>query len=144
MFKTLLVEDNLAFRSIFKDRLYFHFPSMKISEAGDGSAALQNIEADPPDLIFMDIQLPDENGLLLTKRIKEQRPDVIVVILTSFDRPDYRKVAAEFHADEFFVKDSVSSAEIIASVLSILERKGFHASQSDVSEATRLQSKNQP
>jgi DNA-binding NarL/FixJ family response regulator len=125
MFKTLLIEDNSAFRSIFRERLCFQFPFMKVSEASDGSSALRNIEADPPDLIFMDIDLPDEDGLVLTKKIKEERPDVTILILTSYDSPEYRRTAAEYRADDFLVKDSISTTEIVASVLSILERKGF-------------------
>jgi DNA-binding NarL/FixJ family response regulator len=125
MFKTLLVEDNLSFRSIFKDHLRLQFPRMKIFEASDGSAALAQVESDIPDLIFMDINLPDQNGLTLTREIKERHPEVVVIVLTTYNVPEYREAALEFRADDFLVKDSVSTTEVITVVLSILGKKGF-------------------
>ena len=60
---TLIVEDNALFRQSLRDILYTKFPSMTIEEAVDGKEALQKIEELPPDLIFMDIRLPDKNLL---------------------------------------------------------------------------------
>lgn len=63
MFKAMLVEDNPSFRQVVKNDLQDQFPSMDIIEAGDGVEAFQKIDSHPPNLIFMDIQLPGENGL---------------------------------------------------------------------------------
>jgi two-component SAPR family response regulator len=41
----------------------------------------------------MDIRLPGENGLDLTKKVKENYPDMIIVIATSYDLPEYRQVS---------------------------------------------------
>ena len=49
----------------------------------------------------MDIRLPGENGLELTKRIKMNYPDIIMVILTNYDLPEYREAARESMADYF-------------------------------------------
>ncbi len=94
----------------------------------------------PPDLIFTDIQLPDEDGLTLTGRIKMRHPEVIIAILTAYDSPEYRKAALELHADYFFLRHSVSTMEIITSVLSVLERKGFNGDGSRSSCVVNTQS----
>ncbi len=66
MFETMLVEDNSSFRQLVKDDLQSQFPSMDIIEAEDGVEAFRKIDSHPPNLIFMDIRLPGENGLELT------------------------------------------------------------------------------
>ncbi len=66
--KVLIVEDSALFRQILKDTLHDRFPSIEIHEATDGEEAFQKIETLRPALIFMDIRLPGENGLELTKR----------------------------------------------------------------------------
>jgi len=121
MAKTLLVEDNIPFRKSFKETLQARFPSLEILEAGDGKEALQQIEAFSPNLVFMDIKLPGENGLVLTKRIKTEHPEIIVVILTSYDLPEYREAAFQYHANHFFTKTSLTR-EIVEVVESVLAR----------------------
>ena len=125
MVTALLVEDNVTFRDSLKETLHTRFPAMGVTEAGDGKEALQKIEACVPDLIFMDIKLPGENGLNLTKKIKTAYPHVVVVILTSYDLPEYREAAFQYHANHFIAKASVSTkiVEVVESILSGLEEK---------------------
>jgi len=127
MFKTLLVEDNSLFRELVKDHLQDQFPSMDIIEAANGVEAFQKIGADPPNLIFMDIRLPGENGLELTRKIKTDYPEVIVVILTSYDLLEYREEAIRCKADYFFLKGALAAYGILTLVKSILLGKGFNA-----------------
>ena len=77
-FKTMLVEDSPSFRRVLKDSLKNRFPSMGIIEAGDGVEAFQKIDSNLPDLVFMDIHLPGENGLELTRKIKADYPNIII------------------------------------------------------------------
>ncbi len=127
MFETMLVEDNSSFRQLVKNDLKDQFPSMDIIEAADGVEAFQKIDSHPPNLIFMDIQLPGENGLELTRKIKADHPEIIVIILTSHDLPEYREAATRNKADYFLSKDSISTDEIFKLVKSILLEKGFYA-----------------
>jgi CheY-like chemotaxis protein len=118
-FRTLIVEDNTSFRRILKDILLRRFPGMPVEEATEGIEALQKVAALPPDLIFMDIRLPGENGLELTRRIKKDHPEITVVILTSYDLPEYREAAQKYGADYFLTKGSSTEDEIITLVSSI-------------------------
>ena len=131
MFRTMIVEDNPSFRWILKDNLQDLFPSMEIIEAADGVEAFQQIDLDPPDLIFMDIRLPGENGLELTGKIKADHPDIIVIILTSYQSPEYREAAIRFKADYFFSKDTITNDEMFTLVKSIVSRKGISAESSE-------------
>jgi DNA-binding NarL/FixJ family response regulator len=131
MFKTMLVEDSSSFRQVVKDNLQDQFPSMDIIEATDGVEAFQKIDSHPPNLILMDITLPGENGLELTRRIKADYPGVIIVILTSHDSPEYREAATRCKANYFLSKGSIATDEIFKLVKSIILRKGFNADGSD-------------
>jgi len=106
MERILIVEDNAFFLQFLKETLHSRFPSADIIEASNGEEALEKIKALPPDAIFMDFRLPGENGLEVTKKIKTQYPDIIVVILTNYDLPEYREAAYQCKADHFLRKDS--------------------------------------
>jgi len=131
MFKTMLVEDSTYFRQLVKGNLQDEFPSMDIIEAADGVEAFQKIDSHPPNLIFMDIQLPGENGLELTRKIKADYPGVTIIILTSHDSPEYREAAIRCKANYFLSKGSITTDEIFKLVKSIILRKGFNADGSD-------------
>jgi CheY-like chemotaxis protein len=118
-FKILLVEDSTLFRQLLKNTLRDRFPSIQIHEAADGEEALLKTEASLPDLVFMDIRLPGENGLETAKKIKARNPNIIVIILTGFDLPEYRDASRQC-ADYFFSKDSSTTENIFAVVQSIL------------------------
>jgi DNA-binding NarL/FixJ family response regulator len=115
-FLTLIVEDSPDFRKLLREALSGHFPAMVFKEAGNGSEASECLRVHPPDLIFMDINLPGENGLELTKKIKARHPYVIVIILTNYDLPEYREMAIRCRADYFLSKSSASREQILALV----------------------------
>ena len=116
--RVLLVEDSTLFRQFFKETLGDRFPSLEIHEAVNGEEALQEIETLRPNLVFMDIRLPGENGLELTRKVKAQYPDIVVIILTGYDLPEYRQTSAQY-ADYFFSKDSSTAESIFTVVKSI-------------------------
>jgi two-component system response regulator YesN len=120
MFRILIVEDSFLFRKLLKETLQSQFPAMEIIEATDGKEALEKIDFSNPHLIFMDIELRGQNGFELTKRIKTQYPQTIIIILTSHDLLEYREAANQNSADYFLSKGSATKAEILALVDSIL------------------------
>jgi len=120
MFRTLIIEDSDLYRKLLKETLQAKFPKMVILEANDGEKALREIEIATPNLILMDIRLPGESGLELTKRIKDRYPEVSIVILTSYDLPEYREAASRYKANHFLSKSSATKERIISLVESIL------------------------
>jgi DNA-binding NarL/FixJ family response regulator len=115
MKRILLVEDNAFFREFLKETMHFRLPSVDILEAANGEEAIKKIETLSPDAVFMDLRLPGENGLELTRKIKAQHPSMIVVILTNYDLPEYRDAAYQSGADHFVSKDSFM--DMISSIL---------------------------
>jgi DNA-binding NarL/FixJ family response regulator len=111
--KIILVEDDDNFRLMLKKLIQGRFPLTFIEEAREGNEAMEKIEAFLPDLIFMDIRLPKENGLVLTKKIKELYPQAQVIILTGFDLPEYREAALESGASFFASKQNSSAKDIL-------------------------------
>jgi DNA-binding NarL/FixJ family response regulator len=127
-FNVLIVEDNLTFRHALAEILQSQFPEMVIAQAGSGGEAIEKIPVFNPDLIFMDVRLPGENGLEVTRRIKLQRPEIVVMILTSYDLPEYRDVAMRYGANHFIVKGSSTFEEISALVKSYAAKEKHHYS----------------
>ncbi len=111
-FRILIVQDNDTYRKLLRDTLRNSFPKIAIDEAADGRETVQKLNPPFPNLILMDIRLPDENGLELTKRIKTIHPGIRIVIVTGYDTAEYREAASKNGADDFFSKDSFGSAKI--------------------------------
>jgi DNA-binding NarL/FixJ family response regulator len=127
--KVLIVEDSAFYRQLLKEALHSRFPSMEIFEAADGEEAFRKIEGALPDLAFVDIKLPGESGLELTQKIKGQYPNIIIIILTAYDIPEYREAAYQYKANYFLSKGSTSKEDILTLVGSILsERHIAHSS----------------
>jgi len=118
--RTLLVEDNANSRQALKEILISKFPFMSIRQAADGREALLKLAQQRTDLIFMDIELPGQNGLMLTKRISKSYPHAVIIILTNHDLPEYQNVAYQNGAQYFLSKESTQANEIVAVVESIL------------------------
>lgn len=119
MFNIMLVEDNAMFRQQIRDVLLARFPSTEVREAANGDEALKEVDRDCPELIVMDIRLPGKNGLELAKEIRSMHPHVVVIILTSYDFPEYREATDNFGIDHYFVKGSTRVSELLALVESI-------------------------
>lgn len=112
MLKTLIVEDSPVFRKTFKEALCKRFPLMAVEEALDGKEALEKITTFLPDLVFMDIRLPGETGLELTRRMKASHPHIVIIILTDYDLPEYREAAHDGGADGFIAKGALNLEDI--------------------------------
>ena len=110
--RILIVEDNTVFRQLFKESLHDRFPSAEVHEATAAAEALVQVEAKRPNLIFMDIRLPGENGLQLTRKIKAQYPNITIIILTSYDSSEYRDAAIRSGGNAYIPKDSLAYVKL--------------------------------
>jgi DNA-binding NarL/FixJ family response regulator len=120
MSSVLIVEDDARFRKKLRSSLASRFPSVVFREAVNGRQTFQEIDSSPPAFIFMDISLGDDNGLELTKEIKKLHPHIFIVILTSYDYPEYRDAAFKKGADSFMVKGLATLDEIAESLETIV------------------------
>ena len=122
--KLLLVEDNADYRKLIKQTLSTAFPSLCIKEAADGEEVFQKISSFLPDIVFMDIHLPGENGLVLTKKIKQKYPEIIIAVLTAYDIPEYQEAAFQNGAQYFLLKNTVVPRMIISIIEDWMSTQG--------------------
>ena len=118
MLTTMLVEDQASFREVVRDDLLSRFSAIKVNEASNGEEAFKELASTPADLIFMDISLPGQSGIMLTKEIKAANANTAVVMLSSFNVDAYHKAALESGANGFIGKDAVDLAAQISTVVS--------------------------
>jgi len=119
--RTLIVEDEASFRRIFKEKLEAIFPSMVIYEAAEGNEAIRKVDTLKPELVFMDIRLPGEDGIQLTRRIKTNYPTTKIIFITGFDSPDYRKEAIRAGGSCYLLKQSLDHVQIEQLVKSLVQ-----------------------
>ena len=120
MFRILIVDPNDPFRHSLKKVLVNRFPSVDIREASDGSQGLEMVQNFSPNLIFLDIHLPSESGLDLARQIKIDCPEIIIVILTSYNIPEYQAAAERSGVEHLVPKDDWTGEDMIALVHTIL------------------------
>ncbi len=86
-----------------------------VGTAATGAQAIEKATALKPDIILMDINLPDMTGLEATRQIKQQTPDARIMILSMHDNREYVVSAIEGGASGYILKD-VSSAEVATAI----------------------------
>jgi DNA-binding NarL/FixJ family response regulator len=120
--KIFLVEDNSDYRRSLREMLTGIFPVVTFEEFPDGELAFSQVARFSPNLILIDIGLPGENGLEITRRIKAAYPQIPVLILTSNDIDEYREAASQCGADGFLTKDMPFEriAESVGSILKLV------------------------
>ena len=75
-----------------------------VGEAGDGLSAVEQARELNPDVILMDVRMPDMDGLAATRLIKEENPRVAILMLTSFESHDYLREAVDAGAAGYLLK----------------------------------------
>ncbi|MDH3800230.1 MAG: response regulator transcription factor [Desulfobacterales bacterium] len=120
MFKILIVDPNDPFRQSLKKVLMNRFPFIDIQEASDGTEGMDKVDTYDPNLIFLEIHLPAQSGLDLARRIKSNHPDIVIVILTSYDLPEYQTAAQESGVEHLVPKDEWTGVDMIDLVQLIL------------------------
>jgi CheY-like chemotaxis protein len=101
--KILIVEDHPTMREAM--RLVLEGEGFQIDEAADGHAALAQVRADPPDLVFLDLNIPGSSGADVLTEIRAD-PDMgeVRVIVVTADGEEGRERAMQMGADDYFTK----------------------------------------
>ncbi len=116
----LIVEDDEILRRKLKEILADNFPHMTVCEAGNGEDMFRLLQNCCPDIIFMDIHLPGENGLELTRKLKNEYHSPHIIIFSNCDSPEYQEAAFENGADDFISKKTGSVNDILRITASLL------------------------
>ncbi len=114
MIKVLLVDDQQILAEGIKSVLETSKSIKVIGIALDGAQAVEKCAELKPDVVLMDIRMPNMNGVVATKRIKETDDKIKIIILTTFDDSDYILSAINNGASGYLLKDIGSTALIDA------------------------------
>jgi two-component system, cell cycle response regulator len=120
--KILVVDDNADNIEIIATRLRFR--GYEIIEASDGQQALAAVERDPPDLILLDVMLPDIDGYEISRRIKgnPELPFTPIILVTARDSTQDKVAGLDAGADDYLTKP-INFPELEARVRSMLRIK---------------------
>ena len=108
--KVLLVDDHERFRQSVASFLNEQGCVEIVGEAVDGNEAITKSEQLHPDLVLMDVDMPNRDGFEATREIKLQRPETKVVILSMHGSDIYRRTAWRYAADGFIDKSSMKES----------------------------------
>ena len=114
MIKVLLVDDQQILAEGIKSVLQTSDEVTVVGIASDGARAVEMSAELKPDVVLMDIRMPNMNGVVATKRIKEIDENIKIVILTTFDDSDYILSAINNGASGYLLKDIGATALIDA------------------------------
>ena len=102
--RILIADDS----SVVRERLVALLSELKdievVGQAEDAPAALDSIQALRPDVVILDIQMPGGNGIDVLQNIKQVQRPPVVIMLTNYPYPAYRKKCVEAGADFFLDK----------------------------------------
>ncbi len=115
MINVLLVDDQMILAEGIKSVLHSSDEIRVCGIALDGGEAVEMCKELSPDVVLMDIRMPNMNGVVATKRIKELNENIKIVILTTFDDSDYILNAINNGASGYLLKD-ISAAALIDAV----------------------------
>ncbi len=118
MASVLIVDDTLFMRASIKQMLEAKGHSVA-GEASNGVEAIEKFAAVKPDVILMDITMPDMDGLEALKRIKEIDPNAKVVMCTAMGQQAMVAKAVELGAQQFIVKP-FQAERLIAAIDSVM------------------------
>ena len=120
MSRVLIIDPNIPFRESLGKIISDRFPRIEIQESAAADEGLRTLKTFAPHLIFIDIHLPDRNGLDLAKEIKTSFPEIIIAIFARYDSPEYQAAANDSGVEHLIPKDDWTGEDILALVESIL------------------------
>ena len=118
--KVLIIEDDESFRSLLHEMLTLQWPDLIVAEAGDSAQALREAATLMPDLLLLDLNLPSGSGIDLLSPITAGQAAPTIVIITGYDRPEFREAAARFGVAHYVTKDDSITDELRKIVCGLL------------------------
>jgi len=120
--RVLIADDDARFRRFTKELLSPEPNIEIIEEAVDGEEAIHKAEELNPDLVLMDVRMPNVNGLKATRQLREKMPEIKIIILTLYDFDEYREAATAAGAVDYILKKSING-ELIPAIRKAFESK---------------------
>lgn len=122
--RILLVEDQTLMRQGLKTILDLEAGMQVLAEAGNGREGIQKALELRPDIILMDVQMPELDGVEATRAICAAWPEAKVIILTTFDRDDYVYQGIRAGAMGYLLKDTPAE-KLITTIRTVADGEPF-------------------
>jgi len=120
MIKVLIADDQELMRQSLKIILGMEKDLKVIDVVENGLEVIRSVRKERPDVILMDIRMPEMDGVVCTQIIKENYPDIKIIILTTFDDDEYVFNALKYGASGYLLK-GISTKELADAI-----RKVYH------------------
>lgn len=131
--RLLVVDDEPNIRDLLASSL--RFAGFEVSTVADGNGALRAIDRDNPDLVVLDVMLPDMDGFTVARRVRERDVSTPILFLTARDDMSDKVQGLTVGGDDYVTKP-FGLEEVVARIRAILRRT--HASQSEDDGVLRL------
>ncbi len=118
--KCILADDQKVFIESLKTYIESLDSSIEIvSLVHNGKAVIDAVAEFKPDIILMDVRMPEMSGVEATRIIRGQYPDVKIIILSTFDDRDYIDKAMEYGAAGYLLKEDIEAEELLFSIKAV-------------------------
>ncbi len=122
--RVMIVDDHVLMREGIIQLLEFDGSIEVIAEANDGVECLEILKSIKPDVLLLDINMPNKNGIEVLKKIREDKLDVKVLILTVHNEVEYLLKAVDIGVEGYLLKDS-ESAELKRAINIVLNGESY-------------------
>lgn len=124
MINVMLADDHVLIREGIKQLLEFDGSMKVIAEANDGIECLEKLKNVKPDILLLDINMPNMNGIDVLKELKEKNDPLKVLILTVHSEVEYLVKAVDIGANGYILKDS-GSAELKHAINTVIDEGSY-------------------
>lgn len=126
--KILIADDHAMVRDGVKNLIRQNKDLVLIGEAVNGNQTLELYESLNPDLLILDISMPDINGMEVSRAILSKNPKANIIILSMYDDEDYISRCLEYGVKGYVVKNE-SGSELDYAIKSVLQGKNYFSRQ---------------
>lgn len=120
--KLLIVDDEKMMQEYIKFVIHEENLDITVFEASNGEEAIAVTENIKPDVIFMDIKMPQVNGLEAAEAIRQQQPSAVIIFLSAYDKFEYAQKALRLGAYDYLLKP-IPPKELKSLLIKLMGRK---------------------
>ena len=118
--KLLLAEDQSMLRDALAQLLQLQPDVEEVYQAADGQKAIDCLSSETVDVAILDVEMPHQTGLDVLEWVKANRPNIKVIIVTTFKRPGYFERAVKADVDAYVLKER-SIADLMKTIHTVLD-----------------------
>ena len=122
--KVMIADDHILMREGIKQLLEFDGSIEVIGQAGDGNECLELLKTVHPDVLLLDINMPNKNGIETLQEIRDKKMNVKVLMLTVHNEVEYLVKAVDIGVDGYILKDS-ESLELKKAIQAVMNGESY-------------------